>query len=43
VLDEFGLRQREALLAANDIDFDALGYLTDQDLKDLALSLRPRR
>ena len=43
MLDEFGLRQREALLAANDIDFDALGYLTDQDLKDLAVSLGHRR
>jgi len=43
VLDGLGLRQREARLSVNDIDFDALGYVTDQDLKDLALSLDHRR
>ena len=43
MLDGLGLRQREARLSVNDIDFDALGYVTDQDLKDLALSLDHRR
>jgi class 3 adenylate cyclase/predicted ATPase len=42
-LDKLNLGQHEAVLVANDIDFDALRYLSDQDLKDLGLSLGHRR
>jgi len=38
-LDKLNLGQHEEVLVANDIDFDALRYLSDQDLKDLGLSL----
>src|SRR5215472_7114950 len=42
-LGKLGLQRHEALFAANDIDFDALPHVTDQDLKDLGLTLGHRR
>jgi class 3 adenylate cyclase/predicted ATPase len=42
-LERLALGQYEAAFAENDIDFDALQHLTDQDLKDLGVSLGHRR
>lgn len=42
-LREIGLDKYHAVLAANDIDFDVLGELTEHDLKELGLSLGDRK
>ncbi len=42
-LDELGLGQYAAAFAHNDVDFDVLPHLTDQDLKELGLSLGHRK
>src|SRR5258708_9892166 len=42
-LDGGGLKRRGRRLAAQDIDFDALKYLTEDDLKELGLTIGLRR
>src|SRR5437660_9088017 len=42
-LSEIGLEQHAETFAANDIDLDLLPDLTDEDLKELGLSLGDRR
>ena len=42
-LQRIGLEQCAEILAANDIDFDVLPDLSDEDLKELGLSLGHRR
>jgi class 3 adenylate cyclase len=42
-LQQIGLEQYAETFAANDIDFDVLPELSDQDLKELGLSLGHRR
>jgi class 3 adenylate cyclase/predicted ATPase len=42
-LGSLGLSEHERLFAENDIDLSVLPHLTDQDLKDLGLSLGHRR
>jgi len=42
-LQQIGLEQHAETLAANDIDFDVLPELSDEDLKELGLSLGHRR
>ena len=42
-LQQIGLEQYAETLAANDIDFDVLPELSDDDLKELGLSLGHRR
>src|SRR5262245_2467942 len=42
-LQQIGLAQYAETLAANDIDFEVLPDLSDQDLKELGLSLGHRR
>jgi class 3 adenylate cyclase/tetratricopeptide (TPR) repeat protein len=42
-LEEIGLGQHADVFAANDIDLDLLGELSDDDLKELGLSLGHRR
>ena len=42
-LDKLGMSQYTQRFAENDIDFRALRYLTDQDLKDIGVSLGHRR
>src|SRR3974390_2668126 len=42
-LESLGLRQYAKLFADNDIDVAVLPHLTDQDLKDLGVSLGHRR
>src|SRR5215470_12900101 len=42
-LEKIGLAQHAETLAANDIDLDVLPELSDQDLKELGLSLGHRR
>lgn len=43
LLQELGLEAHARKFAADDIDFEALGYLDDDDLKELGLSLGHRR
>lgn len=43
LLRKLGLEAHSAAFEANDIDFEALGYLDDDDLKELGLSLGHRR
>ena len=42
-LENIGLGQYEEIFAANDVDFDLLPELGDEDLKELGLSLGHRR
>ena len=42
-LEELGMSEYTERFAANDIDTTVLGHLTDQDLKDLGVSLGHRR
>ena len=42
-LEGLGLDQYAELFAQNDIDADVLPHLTEQDLKDLGLSIGHRR
>ena len=42
-LDKLGMSQYAQRFAENDIDARALRYLTDQDLKDIGVSLGHRR
>ena len=42
-LETLGLGQYAAAFAANDVDRDALPYLSDQELKELGLSLGHRK
>ena len=42
-LDELGLGQYAAAFAHNDVDFDVLPHLSNQDLKELGLSLGHRK
>src|SRR5436305_11145084 len=42
-LAQRGLEKYAAVLAANEVDFAALRYLTDADLKELGLPVGPRR
>jgi len=42
-LDQIGLAQHAEIFAANDIDLDVLPELSDEDLKELGLSLGHRR
>ena len=42
-LEKLGLGQYAKVLAANDIDVSVLPHLSDQDLKDLGISLGHRR
>ena len=42
-LQQIGLEQHAETLAANDVDFDVLPELSDEDLKELGLSLGHRR
>ncbi len=42
-LETLGLGQYAAVFAANDVDRDALPYLSDQELKELGLSLGHRK
>jgi class 3 adenylate cyclase len=42
-LDQIGLAQHAETFAANDIDLDVLPELSDEDLKELGLSLGDRR
>jgi hypothetical protein len=42
-LEKLGLGQYAKLFAENDIDVSVLRHLTDQDLKDLGVSLGHRR
>ena len=42
-LQELGLGQYAQRFAGNDIDYSVLRYLTDQDLKELGISLGHRR
>ncbi|SDR49778.1 SAM domain (Sterile alpha motif) [Rhizobiales bacterium GAS113] len=42
-LEAMGLRQYSERFIENDVDLEALGYLTDQDLKELGVSLGHRR
>ena len=42
-LEEIGMSEYAERFAANDIDTTVLGHLTDQDLKDLGVSLGHRR
>jgi class 3 adenylate cyclase/tetratricopeptide (TPR) repeat protein len=42
-LDAMGLRDLEPIFEQNDIDVDVLPHLTEQDLKDLGLSIGHRR
>ena len=42
-LEKLGLEQYAKLFAENDIDVSVLPHLTDQDLKDLGVSLGHRR
>src|SRR5260370_40813447 len=42
-LDGWGLKQLGPRLAEQDIDFDALKYLTEDDLKELGLTIGLRR
>ena len=42
-LEKLGLGQYAKLFAENDIDVSVLPHLTDQDLKDLGISLGHRR
>jgi len=42
-LAEIGLEQLTEIFAANDIDLDILPDLSDEDLKELGLSLGHRR
>ncbi len=42
-LESLGLGEYQKVFAENDIDFDVLAHLTDQDLIDLGLSLGHRR
>ena len=42
-LEQIGLAQHAETLAANDIDLDVLPELSDEDLKELGLSLGHRR
>src|SRR5262249_56745674 len=42
-LDKLGMSQYAQRFAENDIDVRALRYLTDQDLKDIGVSLGHRR
>ena len=42
-LAQRGLEKYAAVLAANEVDFAALPYLTDDDLKELGLPVGPRR
>ena len=42
-LQQIGLEQHAETLAANDIDFDVLPERSDEDLKELGLSLGRRR
>ena len=42
-LDEIGLEQHAEIFVANDIDLDVLPELSDDDLKELGLSLGHRR
>ena len=42
-LEKLGLGQYAKVFADNDIDVSVLPHLTDQDLKDLGISLRHRR
>jgi hypothetical protein len=42
-LEKLGLEQYAKLFADNDIDFSVLPHLSDQDLKDLGVSLGHRR
>ena len=42
-LDQIGLAQHAEIFAANDIDLGVLPELSDEDLKELGLSLGHRR
>ena len=42
-LEQIGLAQHAETLAANDVDLDVLPELSDEDLKELGLSLGHRR
>jgi class 3 adenylate cyclase/predicted ATPase len=42
-LAELGLGRYAGLFAANEVDFDSLRYLTEEDLKAIGLPLGPRR
>src|SRR5689334_3633532 len=42
-LAQRGLEKYAAVLAANEVDFAALRYLTDADLRELGLPVGPRR
>src|SRR6516162_3923944 len=42
-LDQIGLAQHAEIFAANDVDLDVLPELSDEDLKELGLSLGHRR
>ena len=42
-LDQLGLAQFAEAFAANDIDLAVLPHLTEQDLKDLGLTIGQRR
>jgi SAM domain (Sterile alpha motif) len=42
-LKKLGLTQYAQAFADNDIDFSVLGYLTDQDLEKIGVSLGHRR
>ena len=42
-LAQRGLEKYAAVFAANEVDFAALPYLTDDDLKELGLPAGPRR
>ena len=42
-LEQIGLAQHAEAFAANDIDLDVLPELSDEDLKELGLSLGPQR
>ena len=42
-LEELGMSEYTERFAENDIDTSVLGHLTDQDLKDLGVSLGHRR
>ena len=43
LLQKLGLEAHFEAFKANDVDFEALGYLDDDDLKEIGLSLGHRR
>ena len=42
-LENFGLGKYQQVFAENEIDFEVLPELTEQDFKDLDIPLGPRR